>query len=348
MRRSFTPPLSGAGLARASNTHCSRSAHSGVSSPRTLAEPSGRGRRVRSRLRSRSFGSSNDPSGFSRLCMCCAALSRLAGSRVRAKPTRSRSTGPLCSGCSAAGSASTARRITRACSAEISPATWAAATSRKIGSSGSPVNAHRGPAASAARTRARASPGWSRRTWPSSTAIDAAPSECGRHRVCASAISPCPTATSRRESRSTSRNDASKSSSVGMVRSAANKSSTSECAPASVTAGASTWSVSLIGTILEAGSDSFGVVHNPKTNESSSRPRGDPATRPASTETPPPLPLSRTQAARDATRNASSQQRTSSSLPHSLTQAERDSTRERQSAEAPTTSLLMISLSEAR
>ncbi len=81
----------------------------------------------------------------------------------------------------------------------------------KTGSNGSPVNARRGPAASAARTRAAASPGCRRSTCRNNTAIDDAPRESGNDRADASAINPCPTAANRRESRSSSRNESSSS-----------------------------------------------------------------------------------------------------------------------------------------
>ncbi len=89
----------------------------------------------------------------------------------------------------------------------------AAATSANTGSNGSPVSARRGPAASAARTRAAASDGCRRSTCRTNAAIDDAPRESGNDRADASAINPCPTAANRRESRSTSRNESSSSAS---------------------------------------------------------------------------------------------------------------------------------------
>ena len=87
LRASLTPlSLSGAGPARASNTPSSRSAHSAVNSPHRAADPSGRCRTVRSRLRSRSFGSSKFPSGSSQAWMCSASVCSDRGSNSAHRP----------------------------------------------------------------------------------------------------------------------------------------------------------------------------------------------------------------------------------------------------------------------
>ncbi len=67
------------------------------------------------------------------------------------------------------------RVITRACSAEISPATCAAATTGCSGCNGSPVNARRGPMSTAACTRARASAADTRTPATSRSTVDVRP-----------------------------------------------------------------------------------------------------------------------------------------------------------------------------
>ncbi len=175
-RRSFTPSASGAGAARASNTPRRRSAHSAVNSPRTAADPSGR-----CRTREVAFAVP-----FSRVVQGPVRVEpgvdvqrqrvqRLRVERARVGDQLAFHLDPVlglhrCRAAPPPPARSPAHARPRS-----HRSACAAATSGNTGSSGSPVSARRGPAASAARTRAAASPGCRRSTCRNNAAIDARP-----------------------------------------------------------------------------------------------------------------------------------------------------------------------------